>query len=463
MEGGGRARVLRFPTDGEDLATWKRVGKGVGGQVFRETFSGLKGWKKRFFFLDRRAISDAMARRHHDSAVNDHIPEDGFMVAMFEYLRFPFLSGASISKGHVLSFQDQIEQNTTRLLPSGQDIPEKTNHQKRVNVEDPKIVATLERKARAAAKKMERQRQGGDGGEGSRPTTKRKKNVSLKDGPAVFGATSSLEPLRTINYTDPSGIAAETAESREDHSPHVSSYGSANPSVHNYFDTHVNEETDTLCLGTSGDQSGRAITNVNTEVVQPSPMHRPTHHSPTTTRSASPSRSIQRVNVKAGESSSRGSLYEESNALTNATALKRAWFSLARGALAQTDILKRFERLQADFDQLSEIHSKCGETVGKLALRIKELEDELARKDSALVYAERLNAERTQERDKLVTQLSKTEMEKFDCVRKLLPTVVELLLQSHEYKKSLFEPFNLAIQARWGKGLSEERSEEDLL
>ncbi|GJS75568.1 hypothetical protein Tco_0725449 [Tanacetum coccineum] len=228
---------------------------------------------------------------------------------------------------------------------------------------------------------------------------------------------------------------------------------------------------------------------------------------------ASPSWSIQRGNVEGGESSRRGPLYvpdwsihqrcrldtpmwcrelmvhlappatqEESNALNNATVLKRAWFSLARGALAQTDILERFEHLQADFDRLAETHAECGEMVGKLvqarldlaysshlyttlsdwykavnsehegcarkrevlesrnrklsqvnkdqALRIKELEDELDRKDSALVYVERLSAERAQEKEKLVTQLSKMEMEKFDCIRKLLPTVVERLLRT---------------------------------
>nr|GEV70144.1 hypothetical protein [Tanacetum cinerariifolium] len=97
------------------------------------------------------------------------------------------------------------------------------------------------------------------------------------------------------------------------------------------------------------------------------------------------------------------------------------------------------------------------------ASQIREWEDELARKDSALVYAERLNAEGAQEKEKLVTQLSKMEMKKFDCICKRLPTVMERLLQSHEYKQSLSEPFNLNIQAGWGKGLSEERSEEDLL
>nr|GEX79395.1 hypothetical protein [Tanacetum cinerariifolium] len=172
--------------------------------------------------------------------------------------------------------------------------------------------------------------------------------------------------------------------------------------------------------------------------------------------------------------------HEESNALNNAITLERAWFSLTRGALAQTNILERFECLQTDFDQLVEAHSACGETVGKLvqarldlahssylyttlsdrckavksdhegcvrqrevlegrnselsqvnkdqALWIKELKDELTRKDSAFVYAEWLNAKGAQEREKLVTKLSKTKMEKFDCVRKLLLTVVESLL-----------------------------------
>nr|GEW38537.1 hypothetical protein [Tanacetum cinerariifolium] len=134
--------------------------RGFGGQIFRETFSGLKGWKRRFFFLDKRTISDDMAWRHHDSDVNDLDLEDRFnalddfpsfrpifkdtegnVVIMSEYLRFPFLSSASILKGHALTPQDQIKQHTTHPLPSDQTIPAKTDHQKRVEVEDPKIVA----------------------------------------------------------------------------------------------------------------------------------------------------------------------------------------------------------------------------------------------------------------------------------------------------------------------------------
>nr|GEV05673.1 glucomannan 4-beta-mannosyltransferase 9-like [Tanacetum cinerariifolium] len=450
---------------------------------------------------EQRAIPDAMDWRHHDSDVNEPVSKDGFsafdvqmlteqvidlrpvpsgllfqeglattwdspgfrpvftdtegnVVTMFEYLRFLFLYRASISKGPAFTSQDQIEHHTTRPFSSNQNISEKTDHQKRVKVEDPKIVATRERRARAAAKKREKRRQGGDGGEGSRPATKRRKNVARKDGPDTSEATSSPEPLWIINPTNPSGAVAEIAESREDRSPRISPL---------------------FC--------------------------------PIATQSASPPPSIQRGNVDEGESSRGRALYvpdwsiyqrfrldtpmwcrklmvhlalpanqEESNAINNATALERAWFSLARGALAQTDILARFECFQADFDRLTDTHSECGETVGKLvqdsldlahsynlyttldhrykamkgkhegcagklkvlknrnsepsqvnkdqALWIKELEGELAKKDFAFVYAERISAERAQEKEMLVTQLT--------------------------------------IQAGWGKGLTEERSEEDL-
>ncbi|GJY08473.1 hypothetical protein Tco_0375527 [Tanacetum coccineum] len=206
--------------------------------------------KKRFFFLERRAIPDAMAWRHHDSDVNDPVPEDGFnasdvqlltkrvvdlrpvpsgllfqgglattwdfpgfrpvfkdteggVVTMSEYLRFLFLSGASISKGPTLTSRDRIEQHTTRPLSQDQTILEKTDHQKMVEVEDPNIVAIRERKARAAAKKKEKKRQGEGGREGSRPKTKRRKTVARKDGDDAFEATSSPEPIRTVNPTEP--------------------------------------------------------------------------------------------------------------------------------------------------------------------------------------------------------------------------------------------------------------------
>ncbi|GJT94135.1 hypothetical protein Tco_1082980 [Tanacetum coccineum] len=295
----------------------KRVGKGAGGQIFRETFSGLKGWKKRFFFLDRRAIPDAMAWRHHDSDVNDPVLEDGFNASDVKLLTKQIMD---------------LRPHTTRPLPSDRVVPEKTNHQKRVKVEDPKIVAIRERKARAAAKKREKKREGGDDGEGSRPKTRRKKTVVLKDNLATSEATSSPRPLRTFdpNQTNPSDAAATTAESQEDRSPLVSPRGSAAHSV-NYFDSHrVDKETDTLRLRTSRG-------NVNEAWFRELLVHL----APPVAQ-------------------------EESNALNNATALDQAWFSLARGALSQTDILERFEHLQTDFDRLVEEHAGCEDTIRQL-------------------------------------------------------------------------------------------------
>nr|GEW48621.1 hypothetical protein [Tanacetum cinerariifolium] len=106
---------------------------GAGGRVFQETFFQMKRWKKMFFFLDRRVIPNAMPWRHHDSDVNDTVPDDDFsildvqklterfidlrpmpadllfrVVTMSEYFRFPFLFGASIVQGTALSSNDPV-------------------------------------------------------------------------------------------------------------------------------------------------------------------------------------------------------------------------------------------------------------------------------------------------------------------------------------------------------------------
>nr|GEV04788.1 hypothetical protein [Tanacetum cinerariifolium] len=345
-----------------------------------------------FLLKNRRVILDAMAWRHHDSDINDLVLEDGF------------------------SMQD-VEALTERVidLRSGQDILEKTDHQRMVEMEDPKIVATRERKARAAAKKRERKKQGGDGGERSRPKTKRRKTL---------------------------------AESRENCSPPASPRDSAYRSMHNYSDDHRDEETDDINLGSSGEQFGRALTLVNTEVIQPSPACQHTNWGPTADRLVTPLTIVtQGVNAAEGKSSREGALYvpgwsihrrcrvdnpmwcrelmvhlapptaqKESNALNNATTLERAWFSLARGSISQTNILERLDLTHNTYlyTSLSDRHKalKNGHEgcAGKLeglenrnrelsqanmdqVLQIKELEAALAHKDSAFIYAERINAE----------------------------------------------------------------------
>ncbi|GJS69604.1 hypothetical protein Tco_0702445 [Tanacetum coccineum] len=162
---------------------------------------------------------------------------------------------------------------------------------------------------------------------------------------------------------------------------------------------------------------------------------------------------------------------EESNALPNPIALEKAWFNVDRGAMDQTNILERklvtarqdlehnaklYTDMANHYKGLKEEHAGCSE-------KFKELDAELAKKDYALVYAERVSAEAAIERQKLVTQLSQAKVVKFYCICKFLPTVVRRLFQIYEYKQSLSEPFNMAIQAGWGKGLAKGRMEEHIL
>ncbi|GJR81637.1 hypothetical protein Tco_0152422 [Tanacetum coccineum] len=123
--------------------------------------------------------------------------------------------------------------------------------------------------------------------------------------------------------------------------------------------------------------------------------------------------------------------------------------------------------------KLREEHAQCSEGLAVVRAEKDMLDDgpffccekpeaPACLKDSALVYAERISGERLSENEELRAQLSFAQKEKTDAIRKLLPTVVERLLQSHEYKQSLSVPFNYALQTGWGQGLAEERSEKEL-
>nr|GEY01016.1 hypothetical protein [Tanacetum cinerariifolium] len=326
----------------------------------------------------------------------------------------------------------------------------------------------------------------------------------------LLGASSS-DGSHWPATENPSEADAETTKSQEDRSLHIPPHDSDNRPFHDDGCVCDDEETNSLRLRSFVDQSGMNLTLIQTEVFQSSPGDHSVHLSPSVERAASRTKfPLRGAHVDEGESFRNQAYYVLEWSIHKRCRIDTPMWCRE----LMTDILERFKDLQADYDQLAETYSECEETVRKLAqvksdlehnanlyinmadqykmvksehdgcaeklevlenqnselsqvnkdqaLRIRELEDELARKDSALVYAERINTERAQEKEKLVVQLSKTEMEKFDCTRKLLPTMVDRFFQSHEYKQSLSKPFNLAIQARWAKGLAKEHSDEDL-
>ncbi|GJU37845.1 hypothetical protein Tco_1186199 [Tanacetum coccineum] len=106
-------------------------------------------------------------------------------------------------------------------------------------------------------------------------------------------------------------------------------------------------------------------------------------------------------------------------------------------------------------------NKKCRSSPFLLVVRNLE-KIKLAQKDSALVIAESFLVIDFPENEALRTQLAFAKREKTDAIKKLLPTVVGRLLQSHEYKQSLSVPFNYALQTGWGQGLAEARSEGEL-
>ncbi|GJR53677.1 hypothetical protein Tco_1404198 [Tanacetum coccineum] len=555
------------------------LGKDFRGKILNETFSCMKKWKGRFFFIDRRAIPDAMCWRHHDSDISDPAPKDGFdeddvvaltnqpidirdpegnVVTMSEYLRLPFLSGMTIKAGGALTEQDVIPQHTTIPLSDDELVPGKTDSQQRVEAPDPKIVATRIRKAQAAAKRKAGKNRGSEGASGPEGSSKRRKEKSTDQIPCptplrtieavtsdvprgenVVSPTQTQEQKRRSFRLEFSAMTLLTPQHAfcesliDEHSGVLGNRdGNFDDDVDEEVnlegpDRHVSDTTERVVIGTESiptaatrPDNGKSIAQEETPMPDPlprgvgadeagsslpPPLFVPTWGIHQRSRVTTPEecRDLMANLVPPG-------VQEEMHLLDNNVVLDRAWFTLARGAMAQAHALRQFEslydthhalqeslettrshlvRTREDFNvvqnfyntlserhrKLREDHDHCSEglaavraekdslmaTNAEQALRIKELEQQLksadevhssavkdlegqlAQKDSALVYAERVSSDRLSENEELRTQLAFAKREKTDAI-------------------SLSVPFNYALQTGWGQGLAEARSEEEL-
>ncbi|GJT77594.1 hypothetical protein Tco_1044319 [Tanacetum coccineum] len=406
-------------------------------KIFNKTFSEMKGWKDRFLFIDRRAIPDAMAWRHHDSDVNDVLPDNDFsildvralaknainlrpmhpellfvvdlatvwdfpryhpifkdtrgnVVIMSEYLRFPFLAGISIEKGVVLK--------------------------------DPKMIAAREKKkvqaARATAKKKENLKRTDDEGGSSRPKLKKRKTQAKKANTTGSDHVSSPIPIRTIVPTrlvaparSGSGRHNDEAQTTLEDEP-LSPHQSANDSVYNFI--NIVDDKDNHSAALSFPAAGVFLSETNVDASSQR-LDRPNLSQGLYT--GGPQLQVGMLKRELMVHLAPSDTQEESNALTNAVALQRAW--LADAHTECSDIVWKLVIVKVLEDERNNLF-----VINKdQALRIQELEAKVARKDSALAATERI----------------------------------------HEYKESLSEPFNMAIQARWGKGLAEGRTKKEIL
>ncbi|GKB10770.1 hypothetical protein Tco_0844693, partial [Tanacetum coccineum] len=304
----------KLSKQGDWFSFEKRAGKDFRGKILNETFSCMKKWKGRFFFIDRRAIPDAMCWRHHDSDISDPAPKDGFdeadvitlthqpidirgipsgllfsaglaitwefpkfrplfkdpegnVVTMSEYLRLPFLSGITIKAGEALTDQDVIPQHTTTPLSADEQVPGKMDSQQRVEASNPKIVATRIRKAHAAAKRKAEKNRESEGAGGSEGSSKRRKPSS---GPGEGDKEKPSDhihcptPLRTIvgvtsNASRGDGVISPT-QTQGDNLVEIPLHDYANTT------TRLHEEHHDEHSGVLGNRDGNFDDDVDEEI-----------------------------------------------------------------------------------------------------------------------------------------------------------------------------------------------------
>ncbi|GJS86120.1 hypothetical protein Tco_0752661 [Tanacetum coccineum] len=511
----------------------RRLRKGGQGKIFNEFCTSLKHWKDRFFLIDRRAIPDAMPWRHQDSSVADPAPtgvcaedirrlceniidlrpvhpamlyavglttiwkhvghhlvfKDGegtVSTSMSQFLKFRMARGVHVGKGTALSANKAIPQDTTSPLPFGTQIPEKFDHQKKKKT-SPLSFALSDSEA----------------------------DLSNFSGSITHHSASPLNtiiPNEAELTTRGDGLILESVNRMKDDTEHhldnvedTTEVGSALLPV-----VHIVKPS----LGVILTGAALVRSSLRGDIDLPAPFV--LAWSLTTHSILNDAESCRDMMINLATPAVR----DQQNRLSDYQALQRSWFELGRRALAQIDILWRYEALNKDYGELYESHRSCqgvsdrltetqnqlldtvrsrnqlsedhkvlqqvhlgcvgkeADLTEKLAAmekemddllekdrereeRIKQLEADLASKTSSLTEAEGAVSTLKGDLERLTVDLSHAEIFRHNYVRWLLPTVFQRLLSSDEYKKSLSDVFNLVVAAGWSEGVKAACSEEE--
>ncbi|GJV75192.1 hypothetical protein Tco_1506776 [Tanacetum coccineum] len=376
--------------------------------------------------LDRYAIPDAMPWRHQDSSVADPPPTGVyaqdirrlFATSMSQFLKFPMVGGVRVGKGTALAANEVIPQHTTPPLPSSSQIPKKSDHQRVVEVDNERVFAA-KRKAQTAKDKVVGKR----AAEGASQRTKKKKTTplsfALSDSKADesnrsgSGTHHSASPLNTIIPNEDkvaASLLSEPVTQTEE--------GTDQP-----FDNsgHSDEDTQTV-------RSGPERTHASG-----SAGHGVSSTSGGSHRLAFPARHLG--GDRAGSSLRRDAGSPE----LFVPAWNLTTHSILNDAESCQDMLGSREREE----------------------RIQQLEADLASKTSSLTETKGVVGTLRGDLERLTVDLSQAEIVRHNYIHQLLPTVVQRLLSSDEYRKSLSDVFNLAIAAGWSEGVKAACSKEE--
>ncbi|GKB17368.1 hypothetical protein Tco_0851291 [Tanacetum coccineum] len=395
--------------------------------------------------------------------------------------------GVRVGKGTALAANEVIPQHITPPLPSGSQIPKKSDHQRVVEVENERVL-TEKRKAQTAKDKAVGKR----AAEGTSQRTKKKKTTplsfALSDSEADesnrsgSGTHHSASPLNTIIPNED-----ELATSLLSEPVTQTKEGTDQPPLDNVEDTteanspqfenspqyqqsdHSGEDTQTVRSGTERTHaSGFAVSSTS------GGSHRlafPARH-PGGDRAGSSLRrdaGAPELFVSTWNLTTHSILNDaeycwdmmvnivtpavrsQQSRLSDYQALQRSWFKLGRGALAQIDIPRRYEALNEDYKELFESHRSCRAVhlgcVGKEADLVEKLAAMEKERDDLL--------DRDQERGAHPAVEGGSRLQDFLLDRD------RRLIFSDEYRKSLSDVFNLAIAAGWSEGVKATCFEEE--
>nr|GEU60224.1 hypothetical protein [Tanacetum cinerariifolium] len=376
---------------------------------------------------------------------------------MSQLLKFSMVGGVRIGKGTALAADEVIPHHTTLPLPSGSSIPEKSNHQE--------VVELMKRKkttfsfALPDSKADESNRSGFGTHHSASPLN----TIIPNEGELATGLI--LKPVnQTREDTDqPLDNAEYTTEANShlfEHSPQFQQSTRSDENTRGvilppFFIGHGVSSTSGgshrlafLARHPAGNDAGSSL---RMDAGLPEPFV-PSWNL-TTHLILNDAESFRDMMINLATPGVRS----QQSWLSDYQALQRSWFELGRGALAQIDILQQYESLTKDYREVFKSHWSCRDKKE----RIKQLEADLASKTSSLAEAEGAVDTLKGDLEHLTVDLSQAEIVRHNYVRQLLLIVVQRLLSSDEYKKSLSDDFNLAIVAGWSEGVKAACSEEE--
>ncbi|GJY84914.1 hypothetical protein Tco_0498940 [Tanacetum coccineum] len=476
-----------------------KTGRGTR-KCFKEVTMSLKGWKRKFFLLDRRAIPDAMPWRHGDIDLHDDLPanynendvarlseflvplrppprhllyvcglttacrhpdlrydikdQDKNVISMDTFLKLPTWIETVVSKGDPIPEDQRPKPRVTPPLPVGFKLPELTAFQKNLEKPNPKIVAAREKKEQLNLAKAEAKRVGTGGVEGPR----KKQRVQKQSEPTQSGSKETLSAT-PLHQAIPEAAKKPVAVI----APEVTKDGS-----------YVEKEV--------VDLSGN--TRVSTPLAvahHPSPLK---HHG-----------ANENIDLDGNEDELVSKRYvpnwglrndlcvctyracrelishlatptedEFLASLSNAKVISRAYQTLGESAVAQGELLKRHEEKEL-LDRVKDLErerDEWRETASDQVEKIRCLEKDLELRTQQLVAAEERVGVLEGEKLAFLAELAQAEANRKKLVNEFIPTVIKKLHTSVEYRKSLATPVQLCFTAGWLGGLSLGKTEDEI-